>query len=173
MNLVGQGDPERLEASNVSTADLFPLLGIQPAFGRLFTRPRIAMEPPGTVLLSYGLWQSVFGGDPGVIGRKVLWMTRRMTVIGVMPRDFHFPNRSVEIWTPMQFQDDDFQDRNNNYFSVIARLKRGVSLAQARAEMASSRRNCERQYPKENAQHRRHRQSCCATSCLRVRVCCC
>jgi predicted permease len=151
VNLVGQGDPERLESVAI-TAGLFPLLGVQPAMGRLFTAAEDREGAPGTLLLSYQLWQAVFGGDPGVIGRRVNLDNQPYEVIGVMPRDFHFPNRRAELWTPIRFQEhsDDFRDRNNNYLSVIARLKPGVPLAQAAAEVRVVAGQLERQFPKEN-----------------------
>jgi predicted permease len=151
VNLVGQGDPERLEGAAI-TADLFPLLGVQPAMGRLFTAVEDREGAPGTLLLSYQLWQAVFGGDPGVIGRRVKLDNEAYEIIGVMPRDFHFPSRSAELWMPMRFQEhsEDFRDRNNNYLNVVARLKPGVSLAQARAEMGVVAAQLERQFPKEN-----------------------
>jgi len=153
VNLVGQGDPERLEGAAI-TADLFPLLGVQPAMGRLFTAAEDHEGAPGTLLLSYQLWQAVFGGDAGVIGRRVNLDNEPYEVIGVMPRDFHFPSRNAELWMPTRFQEhsDDFRDRNNNYLNVVARLKPGVSLDQARAEMAVVTAQLERQFPKENHQ---------------------
>jgi len=155
VNLVGQGDPERLEGATV-TADLLPLLGVQPVMGRLFTAAEDREGAPGTLLLSYQLWQAVFGGDAGAIGRRVNLDNEPFVVIGVMPRDFHFPSRSAELWMPARFQEhsDDFRDRNNNYLNVVARLKPGVSLAQARAEMGVVTAQLERQFPKENRQTR-------------------
>jgi len=155
VNLVGQGDPERLEGATV-TADLLPLLGVQPVMGRLFTAAEDREGAPGTLLLSYQLWQAVFGGDAGAIGRRVNLDNEPFVVIGVMPRDFHFPSRSAELWMPARFQEhsDDFRDRNNNYLNVVARLKPGVSLAQARAEMGVVAAQLERQFPKENEQTR-------------------
>jgi predicted permease len=149
VNLVGQGEPERLEATSV-TADLFPLLRSQPAFGRLFTSADERDGAAGTVLLSHRLWQSAFGGDPGVVGRKVLLDHGPYTVIGIMPREFHFPNRQSDIWTAKQFQEQDYQERDDNYLEVVARLKRGVSLAQSRAELNVIAAQLERQYPAEN-----------------------
>ena len=153
VNLVGQGDPERLEGAAI-TADLFPLLGVQPAMGRLFTAAEDREGAPGTLLLSYQLWQAVFGGDAGVIGRRVNLANESYVVIGVMPRDFHFPSRDAELWTPMRFQEhsDDFRDRTNNYINVVARLKPGVTLERARAEMVVVAAQLERQFPKENRQ---------------------
>jgi predicted permease len=151
VNLVGQGDPERLDGANI-TASLFPLLGAQPMMGRLFTAADDREGAPGTLLLSYQLWQAVFGGDAGVIGRRVNLDNEAFVVIGVMPRDFHFPRRDAELWIPARFQEhsDDFKDRNNNYLNVVARLKPGVSLPQASAEMGVVTAQLERQFPKEN-----------------------
>ena len=152
-NLVGQGQPEHLEGASV-TADLLPLLGVQPFMGRLFTAAEDREGAPGTVLLSYDLWQALFGGDPGVIGRHVDLDNEPYVIIGVMPRVFHFPSRNAEFWTPMRFHehDDDFRDRTNNYLNVVARLKPEVSVAQAQAEMNVVAGQLERQFPRENRQ---------------------
>ena len=152
VNLVGQGDPERLESSAV-TSELLPLLGIQPMLGRLFSAADERTGVPGTALLSYRLWQAAFGGDIGAIGRKVVLDGAPFTIIGIMPRDFHFPTREIDLWTPKQFEEQDFEDRNNNYLNVVAKLRRGVSVGQARAEMGVVTAQLERQYPKENKQH--------------------
>ena len=125
VNLVGQGQPERLEGAAV-TADLLPLLGVQPVLGRLFTAEDDREGAQSTLLLSYSLWQGLFGGDRGVLGKKVLLDNAPYIIIGVLPRDFHFPSRDVEIWAPMQFtpQDfDGFEARNNNYLEVVAKLR--------------------------------------------------
>jgi putative ABC transport system permease protein len=152
VNLVGQGEPERIYSALV-TANLFSTLGTQPAIGRGFTAADEHKGAPGTVLLGYGLWKAQFGGDSSVLGRKLILDDAAYVVIGVMPRDFHFPNREVEIWTPFQFGAGDFEDRNNNYVNCVARLKNGVSVEQARAEMSVIATRLERQYPKENAKH--------------------
>lgn len=153
VNLVGQGDPERIEGAAM-TADVLPLLGVQPFMGRMFSGAEDREGAPGRVLLSYQLWQAVFGGDRGVIGRRVNLDNAPYEVIGVMPRDFHFPSRDAELWTAMRFDQhsDDFRDRNNNYLNVLARLKPGVSLEQARAEMGVIAAQLERQFPRENRQ---------------------
>ncbi|MGA2741625.1 MAG: ABC transporter permease [Bryobacteraceae bacterium] len=151
VNLVGQGDPEHMEGAAI-TADLFPLLRAQPLMGRLFTAAEDREGAPGTLLLSYELWQAVFGGDPGVIGRRVNLDNEPFTVIGVMPRDFHFPSRRAELWMPMRFREhsEDFRDRSNNYLEVVGRLKTGVSVGQARAEMSVVAAQLETQFPNEN-----------------------
>jgi predicted permease len=148
-NLVGEGDPERLDGAAVS-ADLLSLLGARPALGRIFTAADDQAGAPGTLLLSHGLWNRRFGGDPAVVGRKVLLDDSAYTVVGVMPRGFHFPSRDTELWTTMRLEARDFEDRGDTYLQAIGRLKRGVSLAEARADMRLVAARLERQYPKEN-----------------------
>jgi putative ABC transport system permease protein len=149
-NLVGGSEPQHLEGIGVD-ADLLPLLGARPLLGRLFTPEDHRRGAAGTVLLSEGVWRGRFGGDPAVVGRKVLLDGEPFTVIGVMSRRFQFPSRDAEIWTPMQLSEDDANDRTNAYFVVTARLKRGVTIEGARAEMRLIAAQLERAYPKENA----------------------
>jgi predicted permease len=148
-NLVGGSEPQRLEGIGVD-ADLLPMLGARPLLGRLFTPEDHRRGAAGTVLLSEGLWRARFGGDAAVIGRKVLLDGDPFTVIGVLPRHFQFPSRDTEIWTPMQLSEDDANDRTNAYFTVLGKLKRGVSIDKARAEMGLIAAQLERAYPKEN-----------------------
>lgn len=150
-NLVGEGDPERLEGASV-TGDVFPLLGARPALGRVFTAADDQEGAPPTLVLSHGLWMRRFGGDPGVAGRPVILDGAPYTIIGVMPREFHFPRRDAQLWTAMRLGKEDFVDRNDNYVYGVARLKRGVSLEQARADMQLVTAQLEREYPKENAE---------------------
>jgi predicted permease len=149
VNLVGQGDPQRLEEGMV-TFDLIHVLGVQPLVGRLFTSAEDRAGSPGTLVLSYRLWQTEFAGDPGVLGKKVVLDDKPYAVIGVMPPYFHFPSPEVDLWVPMQLPESDFQDRNNNFLEVVARLKSGVSLDQSRAEMKVIATELKREYPKEN-----------------------
>lgn len=150
VNMSGQGQPERIEGASIS-AGLFPMLGVQPALGRLFDGADDRDGAPGTLLLSHRLWQAMFGGDSGVIGKKVLLDDAPYIIIGVLPRDFYFPNPNAELWTTMRFAPVDLEDRNNNYLQVIARLKRGVTEEQAREEMRVITAQLERAYPRENA----------------------
>jgi predicted permease len=151
LNLVGEGDPDRLEAAAV-TAEVLRMLRVQPVLGRVFAAADDRDGAPGTVLLSHGLWQSRFGGDAGVLGRRVLLDGTPHVVIGVMPGGFHFPDRDVALWTPLVLGVDAFEDRDNNYLKVLARLRPGVSLEAARAEMAVVAGRLEREYPRENEQ---------------------
>ena len=149
VNLVGTGDPERLDGASVNW-NLFPLLGVQPFLGRSFAASDDREGAPGIVLLSYGLWNSLFGADRSVLGRKVILDGEAFTIAGVMPRDFHFPTREAELWTPMRFVPDDFADRTNTYLHVVARLASGVTPQQASAQMDLVAASLERAYPKDN-----------------------
>ncbi|HTQ78486.1 MAG TPA: ABC transporter permease [Thermoanaerobaculia bacterium] len=150
LNLVGgPGGPERLEGSAV-TSEVFPLLGVRPLLGRFFTAGDDRVGAPGTVVLSHALWQKSFGGDRTVLGRRVLLDGAPYLVIGVMPPDFSYPRRQAQLWIPRQLSEQDFEDRTNYCLEVVARLGRGVPLAQAQAEMAVIAAQLRRQYPAEN-----------------------
>jgi putative ABC transport system permease protein len=131
--VTGVGEPEALRAVDV-TDGVLQALGVQPALGRRFTR---ADDTPGasdTVMLMYGYWQRRFGGDKSVVGRTLNIDSKPHTVIGIMPQDFRFLNNDAELILPEQF------DRNkvflgNFSFQGIARLKPGVTLQQADADI--------------------------------------
>ncbi|MGA7409672.1 MAG: ABC transporter permease, partial [Bryobacteraceae bacterium] len=150
VNLSGDGQPSYLEGSSV-TAEVFPLLGVKPALGRVFSAEDDRTGAAGTVILSDTLWRSRFGADPGVLNRKVILDGKPYIVIGVMRQDFYFPSRDVKLWTPMRFEESEFADRNDNYLNVIARLSPGATSAQALAQMHVVSSQLEKQYPKENA----------------------
>ncbi len=134
-NLALEGSPERIQGASVS-ASLFPLLRVQPVWGRTF-RPE--EDQPGrdnVVLLSRGLWQRRFGSDPSLIGKTLTLSGRVYSVIGILPRDFQLPEQA-EIWKPIAFDAADLSEnrRADHFLTVVARLKPGVTLAQARANM--------------------------------------
>jgi predicted permease len=149
MNLVGVGEPRRVEGVEV-TANLFPTLEKPALIGRYFHEEDEQAGAPGTVVLSYALWQTQFGGDRNVLGRAVSLDNQPYTVIGVMPPEFHFPTRETQFWTTFRFKEDDYQDRSNNYLVGIGRLKPGVPLAHARSELLLIAARLRMQYPKEN-----------------------
>ena len=149
-NLIGEGEPRHL-AGSAMTAELLPMLGVKPIIGHWFTEADDRDGAPGTVLLSYAFWQSDFGGSLDVLGRKILLDSEPFTVIGVMPKDFYFPNRIAQIWTPMRFAPVDFEDRNNNYVYGLGKLKSGFALSTAQAEMRTIASQLSSQYPKELA----------------------
>jgi predicted permease len=149
-NLVDGATPRRINAAAV-TVEVFELLGARPVLGRLFTAAEDRGGAAGTLVLSHALWSSRFGADPGVLGRTVRLDDDPYTIVGVMPPGFTFPYADVEAWTPMRFVEDDFQERTNFALSVYGRLRPGVSLAAARAEMSGIGARLERSYPKDNA----------------------
>ncbi len=149
MSLVGQGEPQRIEGASV-TGNLFSTLGRPALIGRYFNEKDDQAGAPGTVVLSYALWQTAFGGDPNIVGKPVSLDNQPYTVIGVMPHDFRFPARETQFWTTFRFKEENYQDRNDNLLEGIGRLKPGVSLAQAQGELSLIAARLRRQYPKEN-----------------------
>src|SRR5207253_9999271 len=134
VNLTGIGEPERIDGRRVS-ANLFPLLGVEPQLGRVFLPEE---DQPGgnhVVILSYGLWQRRFGGDMNIMGKSIDLNGESFKVIGVMPSHFQFPSPDDELWTPIAFSSQEAANRGKHYLQVIARMKPGVSLQQAQAEM--------------------------------------
>ena len=145
------GEPERLEGRRVS-ANLFELLGVTARLGRTFVPED---DKPGThvVLLSHSLWQRRFGSDPGIIGRALTLNGESYTVIGVMPPFVQLPgfdNRNDQLWVPIAFPAEEAAEHGNHFLEVIARLKPGVTLKQARAEMDTIAARLEQEYPTYN-----------------------
>jgi predicted permease len=151
--LSGRGEPIRIDGAKVS-ANLFSLLGVGPLLGRDF-RPEEDRPGMGVAVLSWGLWQSRYGGDRSIVGRPVTLDRQPYTIIGVMPAGFTFPrrgpqanNKPASIWVPMAFTNDQREGRGNQYNgSVIARLKRGVPIDEARAELDVLARRINADYP--------------------------
>ena len=147
VNLVGGGEPRRL-ASTLVTPEVLPVLGVRPLIGRVFGPGDD--EDISSAVISYGLWQSQFGGNPGVLGQKVNLNGAPFTIIGVMPRAFYFPTREVQMWTRLTFRNEDFEDRTNSYIEAVGRLKPGVTFEQARAELVMLAARLARDYPETN-----------------------
>lgn len=148
--LIRAGSPSRIDGTVVA-ADLLQTLGVQPRLGRGFTDADDREGAPATVLLSHGLWEREFGASPSIVGTTIRLDDEIHTVVGVMPRDFHFPRRSTQLWVPMRLAAAELVDRNDNYLDVVARVRRGVSLEQARSEMALLAERLKQAYPAENA----------------------
>jgi putative ABC transport system permease protein len=134
---LGGGNPQSVTGAAVSPA-LFAILGINPRLGRPFLPEEAQQGRDRVVILGYGLWQRGFGGDPQVIGKEVIIDGRGCQIIGVMPKGFDYPSPS-ELWMPQVFVPADFapDNRGNHGYEVLARLKPGVSLAEARQAMAA------------------------------------
>src|SRR6185503_5740072 len=148
-NLTGSGDPERLEGRRVS-ANMFPLLGVDPQIGRVFTA---AEDQPGAqrvALLSYALWQRRLGGDSSIVGKPLTLNGESYIVVGVMPARFQFPSTDDQVWVPIAFTQEDAANRNRHYLEVVARLKPGLTLAQAQTEMSTIATRLQQQYPQSN-----------------------
>ena len=136
-NLAGQDEPVRATACYV-TGGLMDLLGVRPMLGRILTAADDQPNVPATAVLSYDLWQRAFGGDPKVLNRDIRLDGSACTVVGVMPRGFTFPPGEVnpsDLWTPLGLDPAHPGSRGSHYLSVLARLRRGVSRAQAQSEM--------------------------------------
>jgi predicted permease len=150
-NLTGLGEPERVLGWRV-TANLFPLLGTGAFLGRL---PQAADDAPGAApvaVFGYGYWQRRFGGDPRLVGRAVTLNGVAHTVVGILPRDFLIPNWETDIVVAAPLETDAHRDdRSTNFLRAIARLRPGVTLAQAQAEFAALTRRLARQYPDTDA----------------------
>lgn len=148
-NLTDAGDPERLDGRRAS-GNLFTILGVPPQLGRTFTMEEDKEGANRVVVLSYPLWQRRFAGDAGIIGRSITLNGQGYTVIGVMPAGFQFPMKEDELWLPMAFSKEEATDRTSHYLKVVARLKPGMTVDRARAEMNIIGRRLQQQYPESN-----------------------
>jgi len=155
-NLTGTDDPEELSFQSV-TANFFDLLGSNAAMGRTFTAQEGERGHDHVVILSQGLWKRRFGSDADIVGKTIKLGGEDHTVIGVMPADFDFfvkqgslTGKHPEAWVPLTFSPSS-RIRRGRYLSAVARLKPGVTVAQAQAEMDNIAGNLEQQYNDFNA----------------------
>jgi putative ABC transport system permease protein len=148
--LSGSGEPERLMALAV-IGNLFDVLGVPPLLGRTFGDAETLEGKERVVVISYNLWQAEFASDPRLIGRTLSLTGKTYEVIGVMPPSFFFPGRGIQIYIPWGAKPEIFtKHRRPHYLSVIARLRRGVSLGQAGSQMTAIARRLEEKYPDTN-----------------------
>ena len=147
-NLTGQGDPERVQAEKITT-NFFDVLGVQPILGRGFTTEDGTPGRDAEVVLSYGLWQSKFGGDPKVVGENTHINGRSYTITGVMGKDFNYPV-ATDFWEPIAFTTADKTDHTNNYLLPVGLLKPGVSVSRAAAELAGIGQQLAKEFPRSN-----------------------
>ncbi|HEV2802107.1 MAG TPA: ABC transporter permease [Pyrinomonadaceae bacterium] len=134
LDLTGEGEPEKLTAFAV-TANFFPLLGAQPALGRNFLAEEDKPGANKVAIISHALWQNRFAGDANVVGRDIALNGEKHRVIGVMPRDFQFRMPDVKVWTPVAFTAEQLSNRDLHYLEIVARLKPGVTVEQANADI--------------------------------------
>ena len=147
-NLTGDGDPERVAAYAV-TANFFPILGVQPLFGRLFLDEEDRPGANNVVVLSYQLWQTRYGGANNIINREILLNGTKYTVVGVMPADFQYLENDVRLWVPLALSDKEQNNRGAHYLTVVGRLKPGVTMSQAQADMSTLMKNIAKDHPNE------------------------
>ena len=145
------GAEDRQVLGGVVSRELFPLLGMTPAAGRLFTADD---DRQRTVIIGHGLWQSLYGGDPAAVGRVLDLSGIPHTIVGVSPRGFRFPSSEFEVWTTMGMLEigarAQAENRSLRIFTAIGRLKPDVGIEQARAELQAISTQLESTYPASN-----------------------
>jgi predicted permease len=154
-NLTGDGDPERVGVVRV-TSNLLPMLGGQPLQGQLFSPEEDRVGAPNVAVLTYGMWARRYGSNPNMVGRAIIINSHPYEVIGIMPRSFSLPHEvlptldgseQADIFLPMPFPPGAMQLRSHEDFNVIGKLRPGVTLEQARAEMATITARLRQSYP--------------------------
>jgi putative ABC transport system permease protein len=148
VNLVGRDEPERALGFHVSQG-FFAAVGIEPVLGRPFRAEEETRGRDTVLVLSDGLWKRRLGGDPSIVGRPILANGAQMTVVGIMPPGFDFP-QGAEIWSPLSFDPSKEPTRTDRYLTVVGRLHAGRSFDEASAQLAVETARLVRDFPKEN-----------------------
>jgi predicted permease len=146
--LTGSDKPERVDVAAVS-ADFFGTLGVSPKLGRGFSQEEDQPGHSNVVVLSYAFWQQHFGSDSSIVGRTMTLDGQSFLVAGVMPASFRFPD-FAQMWTPMAWTDQQKAVRGEHHYVVIGRLKPGIQLPQAQAEMSLLSSRLEQMYPDDD-----------------------
>src|SRR5439155_43310 len=149
-NLTDHGEPERVLGAKVF-ADFFEVLGVQPALGRSFLpeEDRVGANP--VALLSHGLWQRRFGGDTNILGKTITVDGKSVTVIGITPATQAVPFSLFELWVPFALDARRMVAHGDRFLRPIGRLKPGVTVKQAQAELGGIARRLEQLYPQEDS----------------------
>src|SRR4029077_3576268 len=142
--------PERITRSWVSPR-FFQVWAVIPALGREFTPEEETLNGPAATLISDRFWRRRFNADPNIIGKNLRLEGHLTPVVGVMPPSFLFPNREADLWCPIPAGLSYGPPRENNWFTVVGRLKPGVTVAQARANLATVQAQLGQQFPKSDA----------------------
>jgi putative ABC transport system permease protein len=142
--------PERVTEALVAPRFL-QVMGVSPLLGRDFTPEEERFGGPDAVLISYSFWQRRFHGDPAALGSKLHVEKFDYSVVGIMPASFQFPNRDADLWAPSAPDAPYAQRRDSTWFTVIGRMRPGVTLARARADLATVQSRLGRQFPKPDA----------------------
>jgi predicted permease len=138
-DLTGQGEPRKVQGARL-TSNVLSVLGVAPILGRNFTADEDRVGNAKVVILSYGIWRRLFGADPDILGKSITLDRQPYTVVGVMGKDFVFPIETQldasEVWVPMAFTDEERKSVGDNFgYYTVARLKPGVPLTQAEADV--------------------------------------
>jgi putative ABC transport system permease protein len=147
-NLTADGEPEKVYAYGV-TPTFFSVLGVDPALGRALGAEDDRPEAGKVAVISYPLWQSRYGGEPGIVGRDIRLDDEKHTVVGVMPRGFQFLDPDVRIWVPAGFTPEQMANRRSHYLQVVARMKAGVTLERADSDIKTITAQIARDHPDE------------------------
>lgn len=148
MNLSGKGQADHVR--NVPTeANFFSLLGVDPLLGRTWAAGEDQPGNDDVVILGYAIWQSHFGGDPKAVGQPLELNARKYTIIGVMPAGFSFPY-GAQLWTPLDMSPRGVGDRGSHSFNALGRLKPGVTVEKAHADLALIAARLEKAFPNTN-----------------------
>jgi len=148
-SLTGVGDPDKLTAARTS-GNLFAVLGMQPLLGRTLTSDDDRPDAPAVAVLDERAWRSRFAADADVVGRTIRLNGVPHTVVGVVPADFRFPDKTVTLFIPSKLTPVERELRSGYFMYVVARLKPDVSLAQAQADMTALARQLGREFPRSN-----------------------
>jgi putative ABC transport system permease protein len=150
VNLTSDGaEPERLSGELV-TANVFSILGVEPALGRTFLANEDQVGQEHVVVLGDALWRRRFNRDPSIVNRNITLNGESFTVIGVMPRGFFFPQRETELWIPWAMEPEQAAGRGDHYLRLVARLRPETTLKQANAEVDAVGGRLATEYPKTN-----------------------
>jgi predicted permease len=156
LDFTGQGEPVQVSAG-LCNAELFDALGFRPTIGRSYSTAEDQYGGPALVVLTYGFWTRYFGGDAAILGKPIRLSGNSYTVIGVMPREFWLPGRPVDLVASLRVVNPlAAKFRGVHFLKTYFRLKKGISQAQAGAEMAGVDQWLSQHYPQENSDsHRR------------------
>src|SRR5688572_25060292 len=147
-SLVGHGEPEQVNGASVG-GGVFEILRRPAALGRVLTESDVNAEGERPIVISDRIWRTRFGASPDVLGQTISLDDRAYVIVGVMPPDFYFPSRNRDFWRTLRLGNaESDSDRGNNYLAVIGRLKDGVSIEDARAEMDLIAAQLAQAYPK-------------------------
>jgi putative ABC transport system permease protein len=145
-NFTGAGEPQRVRVGFM-TAEGFSALGARPVAGQLFAAENERTGNDAVAVIGEGLWRSAFGGDRAVMGKSIELNGRKRTIVGVLPASFDFPSERTQLWVPLVIADRFKTERNSFFLPAVGKLKPGMSLERARADLGAIAKRLAEQYP--------------------------